>query len=243
MPWGHVRLKPLKFEMMSKLLSFLLKRRRRCGALKTRPAEPGYPDSAVDVVEIDQAIRGLCAPGKRHIRAVAPGIAGPQASDLAALQIEIAAEFAGNVEHAPASGIIADKQHVIVGPEIMDAAFGDFVNRYFSRMRDVGDVHHVANSADGDALFAIYIELRRENLVAHKKIVVVTECGVRSSEPTVAIEFVMIEFVLRHQLRMFRAAAFHAVADVEDNQAITPVGKVRQAILHVQIVEVAPARH
>src|ERR1700722_16201206 len=117
---------------MSELLSFLLKRRRCCGAFKPRPAEPGYPDSVVDVVEINQAIRGLRAPGKRHIRPVACGIAGPKASDLAALKVKIAAEFAGNVEHAPASGIIADKQHVIVGPEIVDAAFGDFVNRYFS---------------------------------------------------------------------------------------------------------------
>src|ERR1700693_2270936 len=229
--------------MMSELLSFPLKRRRRRRALKPRAAEPGYPDSAVDVVEIDQAIRGLRAPRKRQIRPVACGIAGPDASDLATLQVKIPAKLAGNIEHAPATGIIADKQHVIVGPEIMDAAFGDFVNRYFSRMPDVGDVHHVANSADGDALFAVNVELRRKNLVAHKKIVVVTECGVRSGEPAVAVEFVMIEFVLRDKLRMFRAAAFHAVADVEDNQAITPVSKICKTIFYVQIVKVAPARH
>src|SRR5580700_6138639 len=123
--------------MMSELRSFLSKRRRRRRALKTRASQPGYPDSAVDVVEIDQAIRGLRAPGKRQIRAVACGIAGPDASDLATLQVKIAAKFAGNIEHAPASGIIADKQHIIVSPEIMDAAFGDFVNRYFSRMRSL----------------------------------------------------------------------------------------------------------
>ena len=54
---GLARLKPLKFEMISELLSFLGKWRRRRRALKTRATEPGYPDSAIDVVEIDQAIR------------------------------------------------------------------------------------------------------------------------------------------------------------------------------------------
>src|ERR1700726_880775 len=229
--------------MMSELLGFFLERRRRRGALKTWPAEPGYPDSAIDVVEIDQAIRGLRAPGKRQIGAVACGIAGPNASDLTTLQVEIAAKFARNIKHPPSSGIIADKQHVIVGPEIMNAAFGDFVNRYFSRMPDVGDVYHVANSADGDALFAVNVELRRKNLVADKKIVVVTECGVRSGEPTVAVELVMIKFVLRHKLRMLRAAAFHSISYVEDNKAITPVSKVCKAILHVQIVKIASVRH
>src|ERR1700732_2715254 len=95
------------------------KRRRGRGAFKPRAAKPGYPDSAVDIVEIDQAIRGLRAPGKRHIRAVARGVASPDASDLAALEVKIAAKLAGNIEHAPASGIIRDEQHVLVGPEIM----------------------------------------------------------------------------------------------------------------------------
>src|ERR1700683_4847845 len=89
------------------LLRLYLKWRRRRRALKARSAQPGYPDSRVDVVEINHAIRGLRAPGERHIRAVACGIAGPNASDLAALQIKIAAKFAGNIQHAPASGIIA----------------------------------------------------------------------------------------------------------------------------------------
>ncbi len=66
-----------------------------------------------------------------------------------------------------------------------------------------------------------------------------------------AIQRVQIVLVLRHQLRVLRAALLDPVADVEDHQAFIPVAQIGQAILHVDVVEEVaglvraglPARH
>src|SRR5580692_1040714 len=78
------------------------------------------PQSRVNVVEIHQAVQQgaiardrtrLPSPGERQIRAEAFCVSGPEAGNLAALAIEVAAQFARNVEHAGAAAVVAFVEH------------------------------------------------------------------------------------------------------------------------------------
>src|SRR5436305_11885510 len=64
------------------------------------------PKPRVDVVEIDQSIVRLRAPGEWQIRAVAFDVAGPNAANLAALSIQVAAQFAGDIDDAAAAAVV-----------------------------------------------------------------------------------------------------------------------------------------
>ncbi len=90
-------------------------------------------------------------------------------------------------------------------------------------------------------LCAVNIKDRREHFVADKDIILVTKHGVRAGEPAVAVKLVMIKAKLADELRVFRTAAFHPVADVENDQSVAPVGEIGQAVFDLQIVQIAPA--
>src|SRR5258708_40342697 len=101
------------------------------------------PQAGVDIVEIDQAIQqrtvasyraGLPPPHERQIRPKALGVSSPEAGKLAALAIESAAQFAGNIEHARAAAVVALIEHVVRGPEVVRSAFRNFILRHFPRM-------------------------------------------------------------------------------------------------------------
>src|SRR5580692_9022437 len=203
------------------------------------------PQSRVNVVEIHQAVEqwaiaryraGLSSPSERQIRTIAFGVSGPEAGNFAALAIEIATQFAGDVEHAGAAAVIAFVEHVVGRPEIMRAALRDFVLRYFVRMFYVSHVHDVADGAHRNAVAVFYFEDRRENFVTYKKIILVAEHAVRAGQPAVAVKLVMVEAVLAHQLGILRAPAGHAVAHIEDDQSVSPVGEIGEAVLHLQVV-------
>src|SRR6266496_1678652 len=90
------------------------------------------PQSRVDVVEINQAVVRLRAPGERKIRAIAFDVAGPNSANLAALAIEVAAQFAGDIDDATAATVVAHVHDSIFDPHVVRAAFrhgilGDFL--------------------------------------------------------------------------------------------------------------------
>src|SRR5580700_10888418 len=97
--------------------SLALANPRRTGrSFELRFAQLRDPQARVDVVEIHQAVQQraiashrarLSAPGERQIRTKPFGVSGPEAGNLAALAIEVATQFTGNVEHARASTVVA----------------------------------------------------------------------------------------------------------------------------------------
>src|SRR5918912_3690358 len=72
----------------------LLARLRRRTRVGPRPAEFGDPDSRVDVVEEDEAVVRLRAPGEGGVGAVAFWTSRPEVRDLAPLAVEVAAQLA-----------------------------------------------------------------------------------------------------------------------------------------------------
>ena len=58
-------------------------------------------------------------------------------------------------------------------------------------------------------------------------------------EPAVAVKLVVVKMQLTYQLRMFRAASLHAVANVENHQAVAPIGEISETIFDLQIMQVA----
>ena len=65
----------------------------------------------------------------------------------------------------------------------------------------------------------------------------------RSRQPAVAVKFVVIEVILADQFGILRTTSSHAVADVEDDQPVAPVGEVCNAIFDLQVVQIATTRH
>src|SRR6516162_2883565 len=53
----------------------------------------------------------------------------------------------------------------------------------------------------------------------------------------------MVEAVLTDELWILRSASSHPIADIENDQSITPVGEIRDPVSHLQVVEIAPTRH
>ena len=95
-----------------------------------------------------------------------------------------------------------------------------------------------------DSLIAV---ARGEDFVGDEDVVLVAPRGVRAAnEARPAVDFdvlvqrVEIVLVLRDELRIGRRAALHAVADVEDDEAVVPPAPVEQAVLHVDVVQRAP---
>src|ERR1022692_1429483 len=210
------------------------------------------PQAGVDVVEVDQAVEqgavashraGLSSPGEGQIRPEALGVSSPEAGNFAALAVEIAAEFAGDVEDAGASAVVALKEHVVRGPEIVGAGLRHFILSDFPGMLDVGNIHDVADGAYRDAVSIIEFENGGEDLVAHKEVVLVAEDAVCAGQPTVSIKLVVVEVVLADQLGILRGAPAHAIADIEDDQSIAPVGQIGQPIFHLEVVQITPAGH
>ncbi len=107
-------------------------------------------------------------------------VSSPEAGNFAALAVEVAAQFAGNIEHAGAAAVVALIEHVVGGPEIVRAAFRHFILRHFPRMLDVGNIHDVADGAHRDAVAVIEFENRGEHFVADKQIILVAEHAVRA---------------------------------------------------------------
>ena len=161
-----------------------------------------------------------------HVGAETAGVAGPEARDLAPFRVEVAAKLAGNINHAAASRVIAEDQHVVQRPYVVNAAFGNFVVSDFLRMLDVAHVHHVADAAHRDAFLAVDIEQRGKNFVTNEDVILVAKRGVRAGEPVVSVELEVIVLILRNELRMLGAAAFDSVADVENDHAVAPIGEV-----------------
>src|SRR5580704_4556025 len=221
-------------------------------ALKLRLAQLRDPQPRVDVVEIHQAIEQVAvarhrarlpSPGEWQIRPVPLGVAGPEAGNLAALAVEIAAQFAGDVEHPRSAAIVTLIEHIVRRPEIVRSPLRHFILRHFPRMFDVGNIHDVADGTHRDALLALEFKNGGKHFVPHKKIILVPEHAMRTRQPTISIQFVMVEVVLADQLGILRAAAAHAVAHIEDDQSISPVRQVSQAVFHLQVMQVPSAGH
>src|SRR4051794_13499368 len=81
--------------------------------------QPGDPDARVDVVEVDQPVVRLRAPGERLVWPVPIRIPRPEPRDLAALPIEIAAQLPRGVEHARAGAVITHVEDVVLDPHVV----------------------------------------------------------------------------------------------------------------------------
>src|SRR5439155_26085595 len=88
---------------------------------------------------------------------------------------------------------------------------------------------------------------RRVYLIAHEHIPARTPRRVRAAhkpcppellDPRIGGVEVVLE--LGNQLRAFRTATLHAIADIEDDEPIVPVGEVGEAVHHHDVVEIAP---
>jgi len=112
----------------------------------------------VDVVDVDEAFVGEGAPGEGEIRAEAGGIAGPEASDFAALGIEFAAQFAGDIDYTSTAVVVADIHDVINDPNIVRTGFGHAVGSDLAGVLNVADIEDVSDAADGDAVLGREIE-------------------------------------------------------------------------------------
>src|SRR5690606_22178151 len=80
--------------------------------------------------------------------------------------------------------------------------------------------------------------------VRNEDVVVVAPRGVGAADEAgpahrfdFGVELVEVVLVLHHQLRVGGTAALHAVANVQHYQAVVPVAQVRQAVLHVHVVQ------
>src|SRR5580700_8780833 len=216
---------PTPDALMDGLLA-LANRRRTGRALELGIAKFRDPQAGVDVVEIHQAIEqrtvaghraGLPAPGEWQIRTEAFGVTGPETGNLAALAIEITAQFAGDIEHSRAAAVVAFIKHVVRGPEIVRPSFRYFILRHFPRMLHIGNIHDVQDGAHRDAVSVVEFENGRENLIPHKQVVLIAEHAVSARQPAVSIKLVMVEVILADQFGILRAAAGHAVAHIEDD--------------------------
>ena len=102
-------------------------------------------------------------------------------------------------------------------------ASGNVIRRDSSRLLDVGDIDDVNDALHGNAIATRQIERAREDLVAHEHIILVAEHRVRAGQPAGPIQLVIVETKLADKLRVLRAAALDAVADVEHDQTVAPV--------------------
>ena len=53
----------------------------------------------------------------------------------------------------------------------------------------------------------------------------------------------MIEVILAYELGIFGTSSCHAIADVENDQSIAPVGEISETVFDLQIVEITAAGH
>src|SRR5262245_22735147 len=207
-------------------------------AFLLRLTELHNPDAGVDIIEKDVIAELSSAPGERKVRTEPLRVAGPQTRDLSALPVEVAAQFARNVEDTAATTVITHHQNVIFHAHIMRAAFRYGVFGDLTRVGDVRNVNHVEHATRGNTPFVVNVELFREDFVADKYIVLVTIDFVRSRYPSIAVQLAVIETQLADEPRVFRAAAFDAVADIEDHQAVTPVREISQSVFNLNVVQI-----
>src|SRR5215213_534057 len=191
------------------------------------------PQSRVDVVEIDQAIVRLRAPRERQVRTEALGIAGPDARDLAALPVKIAAQLARHIDDTPAAAVVTEVHHLVLDPHIVRAAFGHRILRDFMRIVDVRNVDHMNYTAHGNALRRLDVEHCRKYFITDEDVVAIAIDRVCSGEPPVAVELVVIETILADKLRTLRTAALDSRANVENHEAIVPVSQIREAVFNL----------
>jgi len=60
----------------------------------------------------------------------------------------------------------------------------------------------------------------------------------RAGDPAGTVEFVVIKMIAGNQLRMLRAAALDAVADIEDDDAVAPISKIGETVDDLKIVKI-----
>src|ERR1041385_5605272 len=117
---------------------FLMSRRGRRSLLDLLP-KLHNPQPGVDVVEVDQPVVRLRAPGEREVRTEAVRIARPHACNLTTLSIKITAQLTRDIDDAPATAVIPDVHHIVFDPHVMRAAFGHRILRHLARVVDVGN--------------------------------------------------------------------------------------------------------
>src|ERR1700685_2034390 len=150
----------------------------------------------MNVVEVNQAVQQgavtshrarLPSPGEWQIRPEAFRVAGPEAGDFAALPVKVAAQLAGNVEHARSAAVITFVEHVVRGPEIVRATLRALILRHFLGMLDIGNIHHVADGTPRNAVAIVEFENRGKHLVAHEQIILGAEDAGRAREPYLTV--------------------------------------------------------
>src|SRR2546422_4714985 len=85
---------------------------------------------------------------------------------------------------------------------------------------------------------------RREHLVADEDVPAVPPARVRAADEARApgeldllVELVQVVLVLQHELRILRRSTLHAVADVQDDEAVVPVGQGRESVPDVDVMQ------
>src|SRR5438477_8369158 len=83
------------------------------------------PKARVDVVKIDQAVVRLRAPGEGQIGAITFDVTGPDSTNLAALSIQVAASFAGDIDDTAAATVVAHVHDSVFDPNVVRVTFGN----------------------------------------------------------------------------------------------------------------------
>src|SRR5256712_13392879 len=99
-------------------------------------------------------------------------------------------------------------------------------------------------AAEPDDTGAAALLTRREHLVAAEDVPAVPPARVRAADEARApgeldllVELVQVVLVLQHELRILRRSTLHAVADVQDEEAVVPVGKARESVPEATVMQ------
>src|SRR5256712_5042473 len=205
------------------------------------------PEAGVDVRDVYQPARVDRAPGVRPVGYESGRVAGVHVSVLPALGQQVAFQLARDVEHSKAPLIVSHVQGVARDPDVVTAAVLRLEPRHFVGIGQIGDVDHVQPAVcatEPDNAGAATLLTRREHLVADADVPAVPPARVRAADEARApgeldllVELVQVVLVLQHELRILRRSTLHAVSDVQDDEAVVPVGQGRESVPDVDVMQ------
>ena len=165
----------------------------------------------MNVVEIDQPLVRLSAPGERDIGPESFCIACPQTRHLAALSIEIPAQFPGHIDCACPSAVVADIHDVVFNPHIVGARFRNFVFGNLARVENIGYVNDMDDTFGGNPRLVTQIKLGWEDFITQKNVILIAKHRMGAGEPSGSVKFGVVETKLRGSPFAICAAALSVI--------------------------------
>src|SRR5262249_18335459 len=146
-----------------------------------------------------------------------------------------------HIHHPCAARVVTHAHHIVLHPDVMCAAFRYRVVGDLLRTMNIADIDHVNDTSHWNSFLRLNIEYAGKDLIADRDIILVAEDRVRPWKPAVAVEFVVVHTILTDQLRLLRTPPFDSAADIQNNQAVSPVSQVCEPVFHLNIVQVSSA--